>query len=80
MKRKKVLLKLLCPHDNSELEKIRLDFDMLALTCIVSGECILCGEVCATVIDVDSLIELSQEFWRRYDTIDPSEEKDENKE
>lgn len=68
------MLKILCAECNSELENIRIDFDMLALTCIVSGECIVCGKVSGTIIDVDTLTELSSVFWRKFDTIDPSKE------
>ena len=75
MKKKRfVTLKLLCSECNSELRKIRLDFDMLAMSLTISGECEVCGKSCGTRVDEENLIQLSKRFWEIDIDIDPSKE------
>ncbi len=69
-----ITLKVLCSECNSELRAIRLDFDMLAMSVGVSGECEKCGLVSGTIIDENNLIELSKKFWEIDPDIDPSDE------
>jgi len=75
MKKKRfVTLKLLCSVCNSELHKIRLDFDMLAMSLIISGECEVCRKLCGTRVDEENLIELNKTFWKIDMGIDPPKE------